>query len=102
MEEGLLLQIGNPSHLDPGRIAVPLGAVCGITVFFLFGAIFDTRVGFLQTLTGITVAFIIGIPTYWYLQKRIEARRAREHEIIRQLREQETQRQLAEMRKKRT
>jgi len=102
MEEGLLLQIDNPSHTDSGRIAVPLSAVCGIAVFFLYGAIFDQRVGYLQTLIGITTAFSIGIPTYRLLQQWKDANRAKEYEITRRLREEETQRQLAEMKKKRT
>ena len=102
MEEGLLLQIDNPSHTDSGRIAVPLGAVCGIVMFFLYGAIFDQRVGYLQTLIGMITAFGIGIPTYRLLQQWKEANQAKEYEIIRQMREEETQRQLAKMKKKRT
>ena len=28
-EEGLMGQIGNPSHVDAGRIIVPAAALCG-------------------------------------------------------------------------
>lgn len=101
MEEGLLLQLDNPSHTDSGRIAVPLGAICGIAVFFIYGSVFDQRVGFLQTFFGLNVAFGIGVPTYLWLERWKENRRAKEYELIRQMREEETQRQLAAMRKKR-
>mgnify|MGYP006982470331 FL=1 len=101
MEEGLLLQLHNPSHTDSGRIAVPLGAVCGIAMFFLYGAIFDQLVGYFQTLIGMLTAFCIGIPTYRLLQQWKESNLAKKNENMRQMREEETQRQLADMKKKR-
>lgn len=96
-EEGLMQQIGNPSHVDIGRIAVPAGGVAGLIMFLTIDRIFPIlglggRWVF-AALVAVTVAGVV-----W--QRLFTAQRAREvaeMEKTRATQEAETERRIAAM-----
>ncbi len=69
-EEGLMLQIDNPSHLDRGRIAVPAAAITMAATFVAVGAVLPV----LGTWLTLLVAFGVGSWVGVWLYRRLRAR----------------------------
>ncbi len=99
MEEGLLLQIHNPSHLDPARLGFLVGAVAGFVALLGISAVLP----WLPRLIAVyfALAVVAGVGTV--VTMRITATRKR-HEVdvlmaARARDEAETRRQIAEMKR---
>lgn len=91
IEEGLMLQIGNPSHLDRGRIAVPAGAIVGgVLAFMIDGPVW------LRLLIGGLAGVTVFIMLYRHLGQRALQRAAQQQEAARQERIKSVERQLSE------
>ena len=98
-EEGLLTQIGNPSHLDPGRIAVPAGFVSGIVTFLSLGWPFGVGGRFVvATLVCVTVGLVV----WRWLHRREQDGATRAMAERREMKRAETQRKIAAMKKRAT
>ena len=100
MEEGLMTQIGNPSHADPSRIGFLAGAVPGFLIMIFLPAFFPRLTGFGSSLIALTIGLLIGVTVTRLLHRRIKAR-----EVIRLTQEREkmaleTARQIKEMKAK--
>ncbi|WP_166415663.1 hypothetical protein [Cochlodiniinecator piscidefendens] len=97
LEEGVMLQLKNPSHLDVGRVAVPAGVVLGLIVYIALG-VFIPPLGWLpKILAGLLVGVPVSASIYRRMtEKRMKAEQARLFEE-RALRIEETERQLARM-----
>jgi hypothetical protein len=99
MEEGLMTQIGNPSHTDPSRIGFLAGAVPGLLIVIFLPAFFPRLTGFGAAFVALVLGLAIGLTVTRYLQAKIKAR-----EVLRLIEERkrdavETNRQIAEMNK---
>jgi len=97
MEEGLILQIHNPSHLDPSRIGFLIGALSGFVALVISTILLPNLPRLLATYMALAVAAAIGT----YVTTRIAAARARRkaEDMIaaRAMQQAETKRQIAEM-----
>lgn len=98
-EEGLLGQIGNPSHADPLRVVALASFVAGGLVYLLARRFIP-----LLTVTGgIVLGLATCIAVAWSLSRRIRARqsarRARELEAARAAHEADTKARIAAMKK---
>ncbi|HBS49721.1 MAG TPA: hypothetical protein DEA05_06365 [Rhodobacteraceae bacterium] len=91
-EEGLIQQIGNPSHLDRGRIAVPAGVLSGaLTGFLMTGPLW------LRGLVGLLVAVAIFALVIRHFTRRAMERQAQAQEAARAARHTDVERQIAAM-----
>ncbi len=97
MEEGLILQIHNPSHTDPSRVGFLAGALSGFAFLVALSAVLPTLPLILQIYTSLTVAAAVGT----FVTLRITASRANRaaDKLIekREMLAQETARKIAEM-----
>ena len=97
MEEGLILQIHNPSHLDPSRFGFLAGALSGFAGLVVITTIFPNLPALIATY--ISLAIVAGVGTF--VTVKIIARRTRraEQRMInrRDMQEAETKRKIAEM-----
>jgi membrane protein implicated in regulation of membrane protease activity len=74
VEEGLMQQLGNPSHLDAGRIVVPAALLSGIGAGWLALALIP-RLAFLGALAlGAMVTIAVAFVLARWLARRAEAR----------------------------
>ena len=71
-EEGLMQQIGNPSHLDPGRVAVPAGILAGAATGYAASSL-ALGVG---VVVGIAVGVAVTVGLHRHLIAKLEARKA--------------------------
>lgn len=95
-EEGLILQVKNPSHSDVGRAAAPAGIIAGLVAFWLSGAL--PLVGiFPRILLGLTVALALGGWLYRRMMRTRLDRAAAERAAARQRDADEAARQIAAM-----
>jgi membrane associated rhomboid family serine protease len=97
MEEGLMTQIGNPSHLDPSRIGFLAGAVPGFLIVIFLPSFVPRLTGFGAAFIGLVIGLAIALTVTRRLQAKIKAR-----EVLRMIEERkrdatETERQIAEM-----
>jgi hypothetical protein len=96
-EEGLMQQVRNPSHTDPGRLAVPAGMAVALAVFIGLRAAWPG----LGYAPPVFLATVLGSAVAVWLYQRIEAARAaadaKAREDYRAGREAETRRQIADM-----
>lgn len=76
MEEGLMTQIGNPSHTDPSRIGFLAGAVPGFLIVIFLPGLFPRLTVFGASLVALVVATVIGVLVTRYLNARIQAAHA--------------------------
>ena len=60
MEEGLILQIHNPSHTDPSRVGFLAGALSGFAFLVALSAVLPTLPLILQIYIGLAVAAAVG------------------------------------------
>ena len=97
MEEGLMLQIHNPSHLDPSRIGFLAGALSGFAAIIVSTIALPDLPRLLAAYLALAVAAAVGA----YITRRIaNGRRTREDaEMIaaRAMQEAETKRQISAM-----
>ncbi len=97
MEEGLILQIHNPSHTDPSRVGFLAGALSGFAFLVALSAVLPTLPLILQIYTSLAVAAAVGT----FVTFRITAGRANRaaDKLIekREMLAQETARKIAEM-----
>jgi hypothetical protein len=97
MEEGLILQIHNPSHTDPSLVGFLAGALSGFAFLVALSVVLPTLPRILQIYAGLAVA--AGVGTFVTLRitaSRIE--RAADKLIVkREMLAQETARRIAEM-----
>ncbi len=97
MEEGLILQIHNPSHTDPSRVGFLAGALSGFAFLVALSAVLPTLPLILQIYTSLAVAAAVGT----FVTLRITASRANRAagKLIekREMLAQETARKIAEM-----
>ncbi|MFV2052886.1 hypothetical protein [Aliiroseovarius sp. YM-037] len=97
LEEGLMQQLGNPSHVDAGRVAVPFGAVAGILTYLILGAVFGGGWSIWRFLLAAIVCAGVGGMIYRMIErKRLDAENKRQAER-RASQTAETERQIAEM-----
>lgn len=90
-EEGVILQIDNPSHMDRARVAVPAGAVVGIvTALALPGPVW------LRVLVGLVAGVTVSVMLHRALERRAMARAAEAQEAARRERMKAVEKQLAE------
>ena len=97
-EEGLMQQIGNPSHLDTGRITVPAAALSGYGAGYLAWRLLPFVTVFTSVLVGILVCGLVAWRMSHWFAIRVEARKVREFEAKRAFEVDETRRKLAAMR----
>ncbi len=76
VEEGLMQQLGNPSHLDAGRIVVPAALLAGIGTGWLALALVPR----LALLGGLAAGAMATIAVAWGLTRWL-ARRAEAREV---------------------
>lgn len=95
-EEGLMQQIGNPSHVDLARISVPAGAICAMLTFFLVQRIGGVVLGILAS---VIVFPIVALPLHRWLSRLRYTKEEAARQAYRDQREQERARQLAEMKR---
>jgi len=97
MEEGLILQIHNPSHTDPSRVGFLAGALSGFAFLVALSAVLPTLPLILQIYSGLAVAAAVGT----LVTLRITASRANRAagKLIekREMLAQDTARKIAEM-----
>lgn len=73
LEEGLMTQVGNPSHADPARVAVSVGCVLGLLAFvvmYLAG-----WAVFLAAILSFLVAAGVAVAIFVVVQRRMQRRR---------------------------
>ncbi|MGR3289768.1 MAG: hypothetical protein ACU0C9_01035 [Paracoccaceae bacterium] len=73
MEEGLMLQIHNPSHLDPSRIGFLAGALSGFAAVLLITVILPAMPRLLTVYLAIAVTVAVGT----HVTKRITSARTK-------------------------
>ncbi len=97
MEEGLILQIHNPSHSDPSRVGFLAGALSGFAFLVASTVVLPTLPMILQVYAGLAVAAAVGtIVTLRITTSRID--RAADKMIVkREMLAHETARKIAEM-----
>lgn len=102
MEEGILLQINNPTHTSVGRVSVSSAAVSAV-VFFVATNFYFPEVKFPIALSSSIVLFcIVGIFVHrWVISKRVE-NEAKVLEYRRLEQQREAERRIAEMKQKGT
>lgn len=98
MEEGLMLQINNPSHTDPARISALLAFLVWIFSFLLMN--FDSSFSgtYIRTVIAEIIALAAFAILYRHLTRNIVARKAAEMEEYRRMLNSDTERKLAEAR----
>jgi hypothetical protein len=91
-EEGLMLQIDNPSHLDPARRSVPAGLVLGT-----FAGVFASSYvnSFIAAVFGMFCGIVTITVLQTWLMSRAKERSAKRMEEIQDLRAIERDRQMA-------
>lgn len=100
LEEGLMQQLGNPSHMDAGRVAVPSGAIAGILTYLVLGVLLGGGWVILRLALSAAVCAGIGGLIYQAIErKRLDAENRRQNEM-RASQTAETERQIAEMLKR--
>ncbi|MGR3342753.1 MAG: hypothetical protein ACU0DI_05955 [Paracoccaceae bacterium] len=96
MEEGLILQIHNPSHTDPSRVGFLAGALSGFAFLVALSAVLPTLPLILQIYFGLAVAAAVGTIVTLRItasradraaDKLIERRRMLAHETARKIAE---------------
>ena len=89
---GLMQQVGNPSHLDPARVAVPAGILAGALVGYVVSS--------LGLGLGVFVGIGVGVAVTVGLHRRLlacdEARRTEAMQADMRARAQERDKQLAQ------
>lgn len=98
-EEGLMQQIGNPSHTDAGRTAVPAGAVAGLGLFLLLGAVFPGAPKFAVAPVPIAVFVVTSAALYRRIEASRRAGEARRRQDYRAMRSREASARIAEMKR---
>lgn len=97
MEEGLIQQIHNPSHLDPSRIGFLAGALVGFGSLVVITVIFPGMPRLLSAYSGLGIAAAVGARV---TVRITAARQGREVEGLiaaRAMQQAETERQIAAM-----
>ena len=97
IEEGLLGQLDNPSHLDRGRIIVPAAAVCGLVTGFAVWWNLPVASVFPALAAGALVCGLVAWQLAGYFSRKDAAREAAEHEARRADQIAQTERALARM-----
>ncbi len=97
-EEGLMLQVGNPSHLDTGRIVVPAAALCGYAAGYLVCRLIPVATIWTAILVGSVVCGLVAWRLATWFAARKEARCDAVRTAKRAAQEAETRRQIARMR----
>lgn len=91
-------QLGNPSHLDTGRIVVPAAALAGYGAGWLVWRLVPSATVWLALAVGLAVCGLVA----WWLARRFETRRSarldRERTARRAAQIAETESQIAAMR----
>ena len=97
MEEGLILQIHNPSHTDPSRVGFLAGALSGFAFLVALTAFLPTLPRILQIYAALAVAAAVGaFVTLRITTSRLD--RAADKMIVkREMLAHETARKIAEM-----
>ena len=98
IEEGLLGQLDNPSHLDRGRIIVPAAAVCGLITGYAVWWNLPFASVFPALGAGAVVCGLVAWQLAGYFRRKDAAREAAAHEARRAEQIAETERALARMR----
>ena len=97
IEEGLLGQLHNPSHLDRGRIIVPAAAVCGLVTGYAVWWNLPVASVLPALLAGALVCGLVAWQLAGYFRRKDAAQKAAAHEARRAQQIAETERALARM-----
>ena len=92
-------QIGNPSHLDTGRIVVPAAALAGYGAGYLVWRLIPVVTVWVAAVVGLVVCGLTAWRLSAWFAARAGARRTAERAAQRAAQIAETERQLAAMRR---
>lgn len=102
MEEGLILQIHNPSHTDPSRFGFLCGALSGFATLVGLGVLFPNLPRLLSVYLSIGAAVAIGTWVTRATIRRREQKQADGMQAKRELLAAETARQIIAMKSRQT
>ncbi len=100
-EEGLMQQIGNPSHLDWGRIVVPAAFLSGYGAGYLTWRVLPFATIWLALLVGAIVCILVGWRLAAWFERRAWAKWCAEQEAQRSAHAAETERAIAALKAER-
>ena len=98
-EEGLMQQVGNPSHLDTGRIVVPAAALTGCGAGYLVWRLIPVVTVWTALIVGVVIAGLVAWRLAIWFANRAESRTSQMREAKRAAEVAETNRQLAAIHK---
>ena len=96
-EEGLMQQIGNPSHLDWGRIVVPAACLSGYGAGYLVWRLLPFATFWLALAVGVVVCVLVAWRLAAWFERRAWEKWCAEEEARRAAEVAEAQRQIAAM-----
>ena len=97
MEEGLMTQINNSSHLDPSRIGFLAGFVPALLIVIFLPGFIPRLTGFGATMIALSTGLIIGVLVTRRLAGKIRAAQVARMIAARARAEAHTQRQIKEL-----
>ncbi|MEE9387703.1 MAG: hypothetical protein V3U96_03770 [Paracoccaceae bacterium] len=97
MEEGLILQIHNPSHLDPSRLGFLVGAVSGIGALFALSAVAPNMPRIISVYLALAVVAAVGTLVTCSIAGARKRRKVDALIAARAMHEAETKRKIAQM-----
>ncbi len=100
IEEGITTTLKTPSHTDPARIAVPLGAISALLMWFALGTWLPGASTVLKFILVAGVFFALFLSVWRVLLMRALRREVAALHAARESRNQETERQIAELKKR--
>lgn len=97
IEEGVMLQVKNPSHNDPTRFGFLAGAAVCLATFILLNIGVPAMTVFWQSIVSMVLGFVAAA----YVSKRLAIRRRKQEEALlaeqRDLQNKDTERRIRDM-----